>query len=152
MPRDDGDDSPQDFAECVSQEQLQLTVTKVVTNALVGLKLSNTLESLDKQLSTLTDRVAALEAQPPHDEDIDGSNANDEVYGADGNVDKSATRQNRLSHRLRTTSQVWVALNTSTTIEVIVLMFLMILMLRLNLPYLLFRDIMMLKNTLIGRR
>jgi surface antigen len=102
MPGDDGDDSPQDFAEYVSQEQLQSVVTKAITNALVGLKLGNTLESLDKRLSTLTDRVAALEAQPPHDEDIDGSNADDEVYGADGNVDKAATRQNRLRHRLRT--------------------------------------------------
>jgi hypothetical protein len=48
MPGDDEDDSPQDFAECVSQEHLQSAVTKAVTNALIGLKLGNALESLDK--------------------------------------------------------------------------------------------------------
>jgi hypothetical protein len=59
---------------------------------------------LAKRLSALTDRVGALEVQPPPDEEVhDGSNTDgleDVVYDADGNVDQAATRQNRLRHRL----------------------------------------------------
>jgi hypothetical protein len=81
-------------------------VTKAITNALIDLKLGDTLERLDKRLSALTDRVAALEVQPPPDKEVhDGSNTGgleDAVYDADGNVDQPATRQNRLHHRLRT--------------------------------------------------
>jgi hypothetical protein len=81
-------------------------IAKAVTDALIDLKLGNTLERLDKRLSALTDRVAALEVQPPPDQEVhDGSNTGgleDAVYDADGNVDQAATRQNRLHHRLRT--------------------------------------------------
>ena len=114
MAGDDGEgNSPKEFSECVSQEQLQSvltnaqkdmneTVTKAVTAALIDLKIGNTLERLDKRLSALTDRVTALEARPPPEEDIDGSDAGDEVYDADGKIDRAATMRNRLRHRLHT--------------------------------------------------
>jgi hypothetical protein len=117
MPGNGEDTAPKDWSECVSQDQLQSVVdnaqkemteaiAKAVTDALIDLKLGNTLERLDKRLSALTDRVAALEVQPPPDQEVhDGSNTGgleDAVYDTDGNVDRAATRQNRLRHRLRT--------------------------------------------------
>jgi chaperonin cofactor prefoldin len=45
-------------------------IAKAITDALIDLKLDNTLERLDKRLSTLTDRVAALEVQPPPDQEV----------------------------------------------------------------------------------
>jgi hypothetical protein len=117
MPGNSEDTAPKDWSECVSQDQLQSvvdnaqkemteTITKAIIDALIDLKLSNTLERLDKHLSALTNRVAALEVQLPPDQEVhDGSNTGgleDAVYDADGNVDQAATRQNRLRHRLRT--------------------------------------------------
>jgi hypothetical protein len=110
MAGDDEDKTPKDFKECVSQEQLQSiienaqkdmseAIAKVVTDVLIDLKLGNTLERLDKRVSTLTDRIAALENRTAPDEDV---NDEDEVYDADGNVDRVATMRNRLCHRLHT--------------------------------------------------
>ena len=75
MAGDDEDKMPKDFKECISQEQLQSVIehahkdmskaiAKVVTNALNDLKLSSTLERLDKRVSMLTDRIVALENRP----------------------------------------------------------------------------------------
>jgi len=86
MPGNGEDTAPKDWSECVSQDQLQSVVdnaqeemteavAKAVTDALIDLKLGNTLERLDKRLSALTDRVAALEVQPPLVQEVhDGSN------------------------------------------------------------------------------
>jgi hypothetical protein len=96
-----GDGQPTDFNECVSQEQLQAavdkanknmeeTVIKAVTQAMLELKLANQLERLDRRISDLTDRVATLEVRPTPapDNDANGSNDDDlEVYDADGNLD-----------------------------------------------------------------
>jgi hypothetical protein len=74
MSGGEGERSPIDFNECVSQGQLQGTITKVmagvnehitksVTDAIVKLNLGNirhTLERLDKQLSTLTGKVEGM--------------------------------------------------------------------------------------------
>jgi hypothetical protein len=78
MPGNGEDTTPKDWSKYVSQDQLQSIVdnaqkemteaiAKAVTDALIDLKLGNTLERLDKCLSTLTDRVAALEVHPPPD-------------------------------------------------------------------------------------
>lgn len=109
----DGDKTPKDFKECVSQEQLQAvvdnaqkemkeTVIKAVTEAIIEMKLANAVERVDKRLSELTDRVNALENRPVHNEDVNGSNTGDELYDDDVNVDPAATLQNRLRRRLRT--------------------------------------------------
>ena len=57
-----GDNSPKDFNECVSQEQLQAAVenaqkrmNEAVTNALIELNIGNSMERLDKRISTLTE-------------------------------------------------------------------------------------------------
>ena len=71
---ENGDSTPKDFKECVSQEQLQATVEKVqdgmneaikkaVTDALIELNLRNHNERLDKLISTLTDKVTELETR-----------------------------------------------------------------------------------------
>ena len=110
MAGDDEDKMPKDFKECVSQEQLQSikehahkdmseAIAKAITNALNDLKLGSTLERLDKRVSMLTDRIVALENRPAPDEDV---NDDDEMYDTDGNVDRAATRRNRLHLRLHT--------------------------------------------------
>ena len=98
------DSTPKDFKECVSQEQLQATVEKVqegmneaikkaVTDALIELNLGNSIERLDKRISTLTDRVTELETRlTTNNDDVSGSNNSgqmpeDTVYDANGNID-----------------------------------------------------------------
>ena len=157
-----GDDAntPKDFNECVSQGQLQANidnaqkdmkeaVTKAVTDAIIELKLGEIVERVDKRVSTLTDRVAALETRQPTNED-DASNIGghpeDVVYNAHHNVNQAATRQAWLRRRLRTnTIGMGGGAPGSHTCA------LMILMQRLNLQYLLFWGIMMLRDTWIGR-
>jgi hypothetical protein len=109
MPGDDGSNTPKDFNECVSQEQLQFvvdnaqkdmkeTVIKVITDAFNELKLGDIIERLDRGVSMLADRVAALETRQPTYEDI--GHPEDEVYDAHGNADHVATRQAQLRCRL----------------------------------------------------
>jgi hypothetical protein len=74
-------------------------IAKAVTDTLIDLKLSNTLERLDKRVSTLTDRIVALENHPTPDEYV---NDDDEMYDANGNVDRAAIVRNRLHRRLHT--------------------------------------------------
>jgi hypothetical protein len=108
------DEVPKEFLERVSQEQLQSimsnarkdlneVVTRVVTAAIHDLMLDSTIERLDKRLSTLTDRITALEEQPPFNKEVyEGSNHDDEVYDENGNVNQAATKENRLRRRLGT--------------------------------------------------
>jgi hypothetical protein len=119
---DNGDSTPKDFKECVSQEQLQATVEKVhdgmneaikkaVTDALIELNLGNNIERLDKRISTLTDRVTELETRlTTNNDDVSGSNTSgqmleDTVYDANGNIDQAAIGQARLRQRLRRNTQ-----------------------------------------------
>ena len=67
-----GANTPKEFGDCVSQDQLQAAVervqqgmseaiTKAVTDALLELNIGNSMERLDKRLSALTDKVLELE-------------------------------------------------------------------------------------------
>jgi uncharacterized protein YoaH (UPF0181 family) len=107
MAGDDGCGTPKDFHECVSHDQLREaieqgqqvmtnTITQAITTAIKDLRLYESIERLDKWISTLTDRVVALETRPPPNED------NDVVYDVHGNIDEAATRDARLRRRLRT--------------------------------------------------
>ena len=108
MVGDDGSGghTPKDFNECVSQEQLddakremQEVVTKEVTEAIIGLKLGEIIERVDRRISTLTDRIDVLEARQQNNQD------EDMVYDDKGNIDEAATREARLRHRLRRNTQ-----------------------------------------------
>jgi chaperonin cofactor prefoldin len=65
------------------------TVIKAVTNAFIELKLGDIIERLDTRVSTLADRIAALETRQPTYEDTE--HPEDEVYDAHGNIDHVAT-------------------------------------------------------------
>ena len=79
-----GDNNPKGFNECVSQEQLQAVVEdaqkrmneavrKAITDALIELSM----ERLDKQISTITDKVTELETLVAvNNSDVSGSNTN----------------------------------------------------------------------------
>ena len=74
----DGEDEariPTDFNECVSREELEAanklmlekmdeTVHKSVHDMISSLELGNTYERLDRRLSDIVDRLAALETHP----------------------------------------------------------------------------------------
>ena len=74
----DGDDDariPTDFNECVSWEELEAAnklmlekmdemVHKLVHDAIIAIELRKTYERLDRQLSDIVDRLAALETHP----------------------------------------------------------------------------------------
>ena len=107
-----GDNSPKDFNECFSQEQLQATVEnaqkrmneairKAVTDALIELNIGNSMERLDKQISMLTNKVTELETLVAINNDVSGSNIDgllpeDTVHDATGNIDRAVFRQARL--------------------------------------------------------
>ena len=89
MAGDDGSGghTPKDFNECVRQEQLddakremQEVVTKAVTEAIIGLKLGEIIERVDRRISTLTDRIDVLEARQQNNQD------EDMVYDDQGNI------------------------------------------------------------------
>ena len=110
------DNSPKDFNECVSQEQLQAieedaqkrmneAVRKAITDALIELNIGNSMERLDKQISTLIDKVTELETLVAVNNDVPGSNTDgllleDTVHDATRNIDRAAFRQARLRRRL----------------------------------------------------
>ena len=109
-----GDNNPKGFNECVSQEQLQAVVEdaqkrmneavrKAVTDALIELNIGNSMERLDKRISTLTDKVTELETFVAGNNDVSGSNTDgqDTVHDAAGNIGRAAIRQERLRQRLR---------------------------------------------------
>ena len=74
----DGDDEtriPTDFNECVSREELESanklmlekkdeTVNKLVHDVIIAMELGKTYERLDRRLSDIVDRLAALETRP----------------------------------------------------------------------------------------
>ena len=108
-----GDNYPKGSNECVSQEQLQAVVEdaqkwlneairKAITDALIELNIGNSMEELDKQISTLTDKVTKLETLVAvNNNDVSGSNTDgllpeDTVHDAVGNLDRAAFRQTRL--------------------------------------------------------
>jgi hypothetical protein len=97
---------PKDFHECVSQDQLREaieqgqqvmtnTITQAITAAIKDLRLHESIERLDKWISTLTNRMVALETRPPPNED------EDVVYDVHSNTDEAAT-ETRLQRHLRT--------------------------------------------------
>ena len=113
-----GDNNPKGFNECVSQEQLQAVVEdaqermneavkKAVTDTLIELNIGNSMERLDKRISTLTDKVIELETLVAvNNNDVSGSNTDgllpeDTMHDVVGNIDRAAFRQARLRRRLR---------------------------------------------------
>ena len=99
-----GDNNPKGFNECVNQEQLQAVVEgaqkrmneairKAVTDTLIELNIGNSMERLDKRISTLTDKVTELGTLVVvNNNDISGSNTDgllpeDTVHDAIGNID-----------------------------------------------------------------
>ena len=101
-----GDNNPKGFNECVSQEQLQAivedaqkqmneAVRKAITDALIQLNIGNSMERLDKGISTLSDKVAELETLVAvNNNDVSGSNTDgllpeDTVHDAVGNLDRA---------------------------------------------------------------
>ena len=97
------DNNPKSFSECVSQEQLQAVVEdaqkrmneairKAITDALIELNIGNSMERLDKRISTLTDKVTELETFVAGNNDASGSNTDgqDMVYDANGNIGRAA--------------------------------------------------------------
>jgi hypothetical protein len=78
------------------QQLMTNTITQAITTAIKDLRLHESIERLDKRISTLTDRVVALETRPPPNED------EDVVYDVHGNTNEAATRDARLRCRLRT--------------------------------------------------
>jgi hypothetical protein len=113
MAGDEQANSPKDFNECVSRAQLQAameesqrgmndTIKKAVTDALIDLKLGSSIERLDRQISTLTNKVTELENCLPNEEDMGGNNSNeDAIFYEDENIDAAATRTAMLRHHLR---------------------------------------------------
>ena len=96
----------------VSQEQLQAVVQdtqkwmneairEAITDALIELNIGNGMERLDKQISTLTDKVTELEtlvAVTNNDvscSNTDGVLPEDTVRDVVGNLDRAAFRQAR---------------------------------------------------------
>ena len=72
-------------------------IRKVVTDTLIELNIGNSMERLDKQISTLTDKVTKLETFVAGNNDISGSNTDgllqeDTVHDANGNMDRAAFR------------------------------------------------------------
>ncbi|EEE69224.1 hypothetical protein OsJ_28451 [Oryza sativa Japonica Group] len=114
MAGNDDERTPQDFADCVSREQLRTlqentqkditeAVAKSVQDAFTKIGFLKHMERLDKRISMLTDRVAALET--PSNEEVSGDDdghPQDMVYDSSGYIDAQATRQARLRCRLRT--------------------------------------------------
>ena len=86
--------------EC--QKRTNEAIRKAVTDALIELNIGNSMERLDKRISTLTDKVTELETLVVvNNNDVSGSNTDgllpeDMVHDATGNIDRAAFRQARL--------------------------------------------------------
>jgi hypothetical protein len=72
------------------------TITQAITATIKDLRLHESIERLGKRISTLTDRVVALETCPPPNED------EDVAYDVYGNIDEAATKDTQLQRRLCT--------------------------------------------------
>nr|CAE02904.3 OSJNBb0045P24.9 [Oryza sativa Japonica Group] len=91
------------FALLVTKDITE-AVAKSVQDAFTKIGFLNHMERLDKRISTLTDRVAALET-PSNEEVVSGdddAHPEDTVYDSSGYIDAPATRQAQLRRRLRT--------------------------------------------------
>ena len=49
---------------------MQEVVTKAVTEAIIGLKLGEIIERVDRRISTLTDKIDVLEARQQNNQDV----------------------------------------------------------------------------------
>ena len=81
-------------------------MNEAVTDALIEFNIGNSMERLDKWISTLTDKVTELETFVVVNNDVSCSNTDgllpkDTVHDAAGNIDRVAFRQARLWRRLR---------------------------------------------------
>ena len=77
-------------------------IRKAITDALIELNIGNSMERLDKRISTLTDKVTELETLVAvNNNDVSGSNTDgllpeDTVHDVIRNIDRVAFRQARL--------------------------------------------------------
>ena len=109
----DGDDDariPTDFNECVSREELEAVnklmlermdeiVHKSVHDAIIATELGKTYANLDRWLSDIVDRLAALETRPQQQQQAPPPPPrfpDDAVFDEHGNYDEAATRDLRL--------------------------------------------------------
>ena len=117
----DGEDEariPTDFNECVSREELEAAnklklekmdemVHKSVHDAIIAMELGKTYERLDRRLSDIVDRLAALETRPQQQQQAPPPPPpppcfpDDAVFDEHGNYDEEATRDLCLRCRLR---------------------------------------------------
>ena len=72
-------------------------VRKAVTNALMELNIGNSMERLEKRISTITDKVTELETLVVVNNDVSGSNSDGllpeaTVHDATRNIDRAAFR------------------------------------------------------------
>ena len=70
-------------------------IRKAITDALIELNIGNSMERLDKRISTLTDKVTELETFMAVNNDVSGSNTDgllpeDMVHDATRNIDRAA--------------------------------------------------------------
>jgi hypothetical protein len=87
-----------------SQRGMNDAIKKAITDALIDLKLSSSIERLDRRISALTDKVTELENRLLNEDDMGGNNTDeDAVFGKDGNIDATATRIAMLRCCLRET-------------------------------------------------
>ena len=100
-----GDNRHKDFNESVSQEQLQAAIEnaqnrmneairKAVTDLLIELNFGNSMERLDKRISTQTNKVTELETLVAVNNDVyvrqhRWSLARRHVHDATGNIDRA---------------------------------------------------------------
>ena len=129
-------------------------IRKAIMDALIELNIVNSMERLDKQISTLTDKVTELETLVAvNNNDVSGSNTDgllleDMVHDDVGNIDRAAFPQARLRrHLCRNTTGMGGVHHHQGIITVCP----MILTLRLSSQYHFFQVIMMLSDILIGR-
>ena len=78
-----------------AQKRMNEAIRKAVTDALIELNIANKMETLDKRISMLTDKVTELETFVVGNNNVFGSNTNgllleDTVHDASGNIDRSA--------------------------------------------------------------
>ena len=76
------------------KKRMNEAIRKVITNTLNALNIGNSMERLDKQISTLTDKVTELETLEAVNNDVFGSNTDgllpeDTVHDATGNIDRA---------------------------------------------------------------
>jgi hypothetical protein len=80
-----------------AQRGINDAIRKVVTDALIDLKLGRSMERLDRWISTLTENVTELENYLPNEEDMGGHNDDeDTILDENGNIDVVATQAARL--------------------------------------------------------